>query len=164
LNDIKSLALIIVSGFLLGCMITYGLFLLSGGRLPIFPAQHPPPVYCAMNETVFMCNDYFVGGAGQLNLSMRAVSQVTVTGLLCTKQDLANPEPQMLQNPAIFAPSEIHWVSGGNSGNAIFCTGSNGERISIGTTDWYEGNIYIAYRQVNGETRVAKGHIVAHRV
>jgi hypothetical protein len=90
----------------------------------------------------------------EISIAQNTGKPISISSLVCTSKS-GSPALMMppLNNTVLINSGGRAYVSGGNSGNAVFCTGEDGESIpnaSLGSE--YYGNIYIAYIEVGTGT------------
>jgi len=111
----------------------------------------------------FSCTSLALRSNGKLDfvLAQNTGALINVTSFVCTKNsDIPSFMPS-LNNSVLITSGEKAYLSGGNSGNEVFCTGRDGISVpNASSGDVYEGNLYLTYKLKNGETRFANGTIL----
>lgn len=110
----------------------------------------------------FSCTSLILKTNGKLDfvLIQDTGGLINVTSFVCTKYPTF-PTLPALNNSVLITPGERAYVSGGNSGNELLCSGRDGVSVpNASAGDIYNGNIYIMYTLKNGETRSINGTIL----
>lgn len=117
---------------------------------------------CILDENL-SCYSLFLGRGSKLNLivAQNTGKIINITSVVCTSMNNATPVMQPLSAPVLITPGERAYVSGGNSGNEVICTGKDGKSIPqerVG--DVYEGRLYITYKDKNRVTSFVNGTLI----
>ncbi|NYZ76470.1 hypothetical protein H0N98_04425 [Candidatus Micrarchaeota archaeon] len=98
----------------------------------------------------------------EISLTQNTGSLINITSFVCTSRNEIPGVMPRLNNSVLIPNGEQAYVSGGNSGNTIICTGQDGRSIpSASSGDVYSGNIYIMYTEVKtGTVKFVNGTIV----
>jgi hypothetical protein len=103
-------------------------------------------------------------GSGKLEISLvqNTGRLINITSFVCTSRNGIPGVMPRLNNSVLITDGERAYISGGNSGNVVICTGQDGKSSpSASPGDAYYGNIYMTYTEVeNGTTRFVNGTIV----
>jgi len=117
---------------------------------------------CALPANL-SCSSLILRSNGKLDFALAQNTGVliNVTSFVCTKNsDIPSFMPS-LNNSVLITSGEKAYLSGGNSGNEVFCTGRNGISVpNASSGDVYDANLYLTYNLKNGEPRFAKGTIL----
>lgn len=108
------------------------------------------------------CRSLFLRrGSSKLELAVEQNTgrAINITSLVCTKT--SQPPVMPLLNATIPIPSGgWAYVAGGNSGNDVVCTESDGRVPQANLGDIYEGYLYIAYVDKTGQISFVNGTVV----
>ncbi|MCX6775845.1 MAG: hypothetical protein NT130_03300 [Candidatus Micrarchaeota archaeon] len=110
----------------------------------------------------FSCTSLILKTNGKLDfvLAQNTGGLINVTSFVCTKYPTF-PTLPALNNSILITSSEKAYVSGGNSGNEVPCSGLDGVSIpNASAGDIYDANLYIMYKLKNGEPRYITGTIL----
>jgi len=116
---------------------------------------------CALPANL-SCNSLALKTSGKLDLVLKQDTGglINVTSFVCTKYPTFPTLPS-LNDSVLITSGEKAYVSGGNSGNEVLCSGPDGVSIpNASDGDIYEGNLYVMYKLKNGETRSVNGTIL----
>lgn len=86
---------------------------------------------------------------------------INITSLVCTSKS-GVPVMPLLNHTVLLTTGERAYVSGGNSGNTVICTGQDGRSIpNESAGDVYDGNMYLAYTEFKtSAVRLVNGTLV----
>lgn len=101
-------------------------------------------------------------GSLEILLEQDTGELINITSFVCTSKSGLPAVMPFLDKTVLLTPQERAYISGGNSGNSVVCTGQDGRSIpnaSVG--DVYYGNVYIGYSEVKtGAFKVVNGTLV----
>jgi len=116
---------------------------------------------CFLKEN-FTCRYVFLRrGSSRLELILEqnTGSTVNITSLVCTKRS-QTPIMTPLNNSILITSGERAYISGGNSGNEVVCTESDGKTAPEGKLgEVYEGYLYMTYLDRLGNVVFVNGSI-----
>jgi hypothetical protein len=137
---------------------------LSTPQVPLGPPDLTFKERCLLQEN-FSCNSVFLRrGSSRLEIliTQNTGKLINVTSLACTNGSTIPSVMPFLNNTVLITNGGRGYISGGNSGNVVVCTGGDGRSIpnaSLG--DAYYGNLYISYREVEtGAVKLVDGTLV----
>jgi len=128
------------------------------------PNTSPEPSFkakCVLPENI-SCTSLILKTNGKLDfvLAQDTRGLINITSLVCTKYPTF-PTLPALNNSVLITSGEKAYVSGGNSGNEVNCSGRDGVSIpSASAGDIYDGNLYIMYKLKNGDSKFINGTIL----